>query len=287
MRLDNCFYSLIHSSRALCMAVLVHAFSFNEVLAADDTTCPTGKAVYLTIDTGHMGVAPLIAQVLRRQQVQATFFLANERTQASIGHPEGTSLDEHWAPWWLALSKDGHDVGSHTWNHAIWQADVGPMPADAKQARMVFRYTAGPNTGQRVELTAKQYCDELEQSAQRYKAMTGQKMRAIFRAPGGKTSPRLLQAASSCGWHHVPWTPAGFLGDELSSEKAPNAALLKQALNHVQAGDILLAHLGIWSRRDPWAPAVLEPLIIGLKRKGLCFATLRSHPLYRDLGFRP
>jgi hypothetical protein len=25
------------------------------------------------------------------------------------------------------------------------------------------------------------------------------------------------------------------------------------------------AHLGIWSRKDPWAPAVLEPLIVGLK----------------------
>jgi peptidoglycan-N-acetylmuramic acid deacetylase len=48
----------------------------------------------------------------------------------------------------------------------------------------------------------------------------------------------------------------------------------------VKAGDILLAHLGIWSRKDPWAPTVLEPLIQGLKSKGLCFATLREHPLY-------
>jgi peptidoglycan/xylan/chitin deacetylase (PgdA/CDA1 family) len=47
----------------------------------------------------------------------------------------------------------------------------------------------------------------------------------------------------------------------------------------VKAGDILLAHLGIWSRQDPWAPAVLEPLITGLKARGLCFATLREHPL--------
>ncbi len=42
-----------------------------------------------------------------------------------------------------------------------------------------------------------------------------------------------------------------------------------------------MAHLGIWSRQDPWAPAVLEPLIIGLKRRGLCFATMREHPQYR------
>jgi peptidoglycan/xylan/chitin deacetylase (PgdA/CDA1 family) len=41
----------------------------------------------------------------------------------------------------------------------------------------------------------------------------------------------------------------------------------------------MLAHLGIWSRQDPWAPAVLEPLITGLKARGLCFATLREHPV--------
>jgi peptidoglycan/xylan/chitin deacetylase (PgdA/CDA1 family) len=27
---------------------------------------------------------------------------------------------------------------------------------------------------------------------------------------------------------------------------------------------------------------VLEPLIVGLKERGFCFATLREHPAYRD-----
>ena len=76
------------------------------------------------------------------------------------------------------------------------------------------------------------------------------------------------------------WAPAGFLGDELPSETFPNTVLLQKALRDIRAGDILLAHLGIWSRKDPWAPAVLEPLIVGLKDKGFCFETLRSHPDY-------
>ena len=76
------------------------------------------------------------------------------------------------------------------------------------------------------------------------------------------------------------WTSAGFLGDELPSDRFPNSQLLKQALRDVKAGDVLLAHLGIWSRQDAWAPAVLEPLIQGLKARGLCFATLREHPQY-------
>ncbi|MGZ5848125.1 MAG: polysaccharide deacetylase, partial [Ramlibacter sp.] len=102
----------------------------------------------------------------------------------------------------------------------------------------------------------------------------------LFRAPGGKTSPKLLATARACGWAHVGWAPAGFLGDELSSESVSNAELLARALRNVRSGDILLAHLGIWSRKDPWAPAVLEPLIMGLKERGFCFRTLREHPLY-------
>ena len=76
------------------------------------------------------------------------------------------------------------------------------------------------------------------------------------------------------------WAPAGFLGDELPSDKFPNDRLLKDALAKIRAGDILMAHLGIWSRADPYAP-MLDPLIAGLKARGLCFATLREHPDYR------
>ena len=91
----------------------------------------------------------------------------------------------------------------------------------------------------------------------------------------------LLAAAEGCGYKYVGWAPAGFLGDELPSEKFSNARLLTQALDTIRPGDILLAHLGIWSRKDPWAPANLEPLIVGLKAKGFCFETLRQHPDFR------
>ena len=76
------------------------------------------------------------------------------------------------------------------------------------------------------------------------------------------------------------WSPAGFLGDELPSESAGNRQLLDRALRDIRSGDILMAHLGIWSRKDPWAPAVLEPLVVGLKERGFCFRTLREHPRY-------
>jgi len=228
------------------------------------------KPVYLTLDTGHMGVAPLVAEVLKREQVPVTFFLANEKTLDG-----GTSLDDTWAPWWKARAAEGHVFGSHTFDHVYWVADL-------KGGGFKVRPSAGPDAGKLLTWTAAQYCAELQRPADRFRAMTGEAMPRLFRAPGGKTSPALLAAAKSCGWTHVPWSPAGFLGDELPSDRYPNAQLLQRALDHIRPGDVLLAHLGIWSRQDPWAPAVLEPLVQGLKQRHFCFATLRDHPAYRE-----
>jgi len=230
------------------------------------------KPVYLTLDTGHMGVADLVAEVLRRQQVKVTFFAANEKTQAGDG-----SLGSFWAPWWKARAAEGHEFASHTFDHAYWRADLPGEPP-----RFRIRPSAGPHTGREFTWTAAEYCAEIGRAAQRLQEVTGRKPLPLYRAPGGKVSPRLLAAAKNCGFLHVGWSPAGFLGDELPSEAASNQGLLQKALRDVRSGDILVAHLGIWSRKDPWAPAVLEPLITGLKQRGFCFATLRDHPGYRE-----
>ena len=229
--------------------------------------------MYLTFDTGHMGIAPLVAEVLQRQHVRVTFFAANERTKEGDG-----SLGDHWAPWWKARAAEGHEFASHTWDHTYWRADLGSAAAPSFRVRP----SAGPREGQSFVLTAAQYCEEVTRSADRLKAITGKQPLPLFRAPGGKTSPHLLASAAACGYTHVGWSPAGFLGDELPSESATNDALLRKALRDVRPGDILLAHLGIWSRKDPWAPAVLEPLIVGLKERGFCFRTLREHPDYAN-----
>ena len=233
------------------------------------------KPVYLTFDTGHMGVAPLIADVLARHQVRVTFFAANERTQEGDG-----SLGEYWAPWWQARAREGHEFASHTWDHAYWRADLGGE-------RFRIQPSAGPRAGQRLELDASAYCAQIDRAAARLGELTGRPALPLFRAPGGKTSPALLEAARRCGYAHVGWSPAGFLGDELPSETYPNARLLAQALEHIRGGDVLVAHLGIWSRKDPWAPAVLEPLITGLKARGHCFATLAEHPTLGEAARRP
>jgi peptidoglycan-N-acetylmuramic acid deacetylase len=255
----------------------------NALLVALALALPTGhaaaapacdKPLYLTFDTGHMGVAPLVAEVLKRHEVKVTFFLANERTRTG-----GSSLDDTWAPWWRERASEGHAFGSHTWDHDSWLADT---PAGLR-----VKPSQGPQAGRVRVLDAPAYCRELERPAERFMAITGQRMGSIFRAPGGKTSPALLAAAQSCGWAHVAWAPAGFLGDELPSERFPNATLLAKALRDIRPGDVLVAHLGIWQRQEPWAPAVLEPLVAGLKQRGFCFATLREHPALGAAARRP
>lgn len=234
--------------------------------AANPAACPAG-AVYLTLDTGNMRHAEEIASILRKHQVKATFFLANEPT------PRGdTSLDPAWAGFWRALAGEGHAFGSHTWRH-------GRFGGDRDGGAVGYRPQFGEAAGRALSLTPAQVCEELGRVGKAFEAMTGRKLDPLWRAPGGYTTTNALAAAQNCGYAHVHWAPAGFLGDELPSERYPNDLLLKRALRDIRDGDVLIAHLGIWSRKDPYAP-MLDPLIDGLRKRGLCFRTLREHPQY-------
>jgi peptidoglycan/xylan/chitin deacetylase (PgdA/CDA1 family) len=221
-------------------------------------------ALYLTLDTGHMGPAEHIAATLNKHQIKATFFLANERTQRS-----DTSLDASWKDYWKERSEEGHAFGSHTWDHWKFVRDIGTeqvVYASGKQSRTLDR--AG-------------VCAELKKSEDAFRAMTGRGYDGLWRAPGGKTTPNALRFAESCGYKHVGWSSAGFSGDELPSEKFSSDKLIAQQLNSIRDGDILLWHLGIWSRKDPLYPR-LDELISGLKAKGFCFARITEHPKFRS-----
>ena len=238
------------------------------VLPAAALAQPCSGVVYLTFDTGNMRHAESIAETLRRHDVKATFFLANEKT-ARGDH----SLDAAWAGYWKQLAAEGHAFGSHTWRHGR----IGP---DAADGAVKYRPTFGQDEGRTITLSAPDFCAELKRPDAAFREFTGRPLDALWRAPGGKATPGALRTAQRCGYAHVQWAPAGFLGDELPSETHPNDALLAQALRNVRDGDVLMAHLGIWSRRDPFAP-MIDPLVAGLKQRGFCFRTLRDHPGYR------
>ena len=233
--------------RVVSLALLCSA-----LIGAETKKC-TGT-LYLTIDTGSMSQAERIRSILKKHNVKATFFVAQERTVN-----EDKTLDGAWAPYWKGLVADGHSFGSHTFRH-------GKLTGDTADGRIKYLVN-----GKTELLTKATFCEELRRSDTRFAELTGRKLDGFWRAPGGHTTPKAIEYAASCGYKHVDWAPAGFLGDELSSEKYPNAVLLKRALANLKAGDILMMHLGIWSRKDPWAPE-LEPLLTGLEAKGFCFA---------------
>jgi peptidoglycan/xylan/chitin deacetylase (PgdA/CDA1 family) len=236
-------------------------------VAAPAASCPAGT-VYLTLDTGNMREAERIAGILRTHEVKATFFLANERT------PNGDhALDDAWTAYWRARVAEGHAFGSHTYDHVY----VRGVAADGS---LTVRPQFGADAGRTLRWDGRALCREIERVGERFEAITGRRLDPLWRAPGGTAPPQAMAAAKGCGWAHVHWAPAGFLGDELPSETFPNDALLQRSLATIRGGDILMAHLGIWSRRDPYAPT-LDPLIAGLKARGLCFATLREHPGHR------
>jgi peptidoglycan/xylan/chitin deacetylase (PgdA/CDA1 family) len=247
----------------------MHRFRFAVLVGATALTISTQAAtckgtVYLTLDTGHMGPAEEMAAILRKHDVKATFFLANEKTQRG-----DTSLDPSWSAYWKARADEGHAFGTHTWRHWYFRGDT-----DDRVAYKPWAQSKGE------VLDAKAVCAELKKPDEVFKAMTGRALDPIWRAPGGKLTPNTIRFAEACGYKHVPWSAAAFSGDELPSEKFPSAALIKRQLANIRSGDILLWHLGIWSRKDPLWPR-LDELVGGLKAKGFCFARITEHPQWK------
>ena len=256
-------------SSVLLVLVTLAPASAATAFAAGASPAACKGTIYMTFDTGSQSQAELIARTLKQHAIKATFFLANEKTVNG-----DYSLDPAWAPYWKARVAEGHAFGSHTFDHVYVQRDL-------PDGRIEVKPQFGAKAGQRLNWTSQEYCNELKRVDQRFVELTGTHLDPLWRAPGGRLTPQLKAAGASCGLAHARWAEAGFSGDELPSEKVSNAVLLKRALDGLRAGDIFVAHLGIWSRTDPWAPAVLEPLISGLEQKGFCFATLRDHPDYR------
>jgi peptidoglycan/xylan/chitin deacetylase (PgdA/CDA1 family) len=243
------------SPKCLALILFIPAAQFG-AFSAHSQTCK--GTLYLTIDTGSMAPANEIANVLSKHKVKATFFIANEKTTRG-----DMSLAPSWTPFWKRLADEGHAFGTHTWRHWYFRGDVGD-----DQVKYV---PWGKKEGE--TLTQAQVCEELNKSDAALKAMTGRGVDPIWRAPGGRTTARTQSFAKQCGYAHVHWADAGFLGDELPSEQFPNKTLAANALNNLRDGDVMMMHLGIWSRKDPFWP-MLDPLLTGLKSKGFCFDTI-------------
>lgn len=231
-----------------------------------------GKPVYLAFAPGDMSVAPLVAVVLQRQQVRASFFGSAERTVTG-----GDSLDGQWAPWWRSRGGEGHAFVSATRDHVLWLGDEG-----GRSPQFRVRPMLGGLAGRSFTWGSDKYCENIAQAADRLTFLTGVPALPLFWPPEGRASPRLAAAAQACGYQRVSAAPIAFLVPGAPTAKGPTAAQIEQLVARTRPGDVVLAHLGVWSREVPQVPVGLDALIGGLKAKGFCFATLGEHPAYRD-----
>ncbi len=276
--LKRCKHALKVSALSTLSATSFYMFFLSTAQAQNECKA----RVFLTLDTGGMHQAEVIATILRRHQVKATFFLANEKTFRG-----DYALDFSWRDYWRARVSEGHQFGSHTFDHVYFKSDTVSTKPPAQKASEpsasavhVVRPQFGQQAGKSALWSDGQVCEELDRVQERFRRLTDKGLAALWRAPGGRAPEGVMRAAQACGYAHIYWAKAGFLGDELPSDRYPNEALLGKALAEIRDGDILMAHLGIWSRRDPFAP-MLDPLITGLKARGFCFDTIAAAVLSR------
>jgi peptidoglycan/xylan/chitin deacetylase (PgdA/CDA1 family) len=215
--------------------------------------------VYLTIDTGWGREAEAIAVTLRRREVPATLFLANEPSFNG-----STTLSDAWAPFWRDRAAEGHAFATHTWRHWYFRAD--PAPGEV-------RYLPAHGGGGEV-LDAAGLAAELRRPLERLREMApAARILPLWRAPGGRTTPNALALAQAAGFRHQGWTAHGFWGDELDSARHPNAALARQAIERTRDGEVVVLHWGVRDRQQPFA-LVLDQVLAGLQARGLRFALL-------------
>lgn len=242
--------------------LLVAGVALTATCAAQALVAPgCANPVYLTIDPASMDFAPRVAELLRRQQVKVTYWVSNQHTQNGDG-----SLGNLWGGWWNQVAQQGHEFASQTYDHVYWRGDLAGYKTSFR-----VRPSTGAFAGREFTYDAAKYCEQIERAARRIQDFTGKKTLPLFHAPGGGTSSKLLAAASACGYVHVGFSRAALLG---------RGAVLKTALAGIRSGDVLLLDLNATATSEPWAMANLEPLILGLKERGMCFATLRQHPAY-------
>ncbi|MBZ9753315.1 polysaccharide deacetylase family protein [Deinococcus sp. HMF7604] len=155
----------------------------------------TTQDAALTLDDApHPLYTPLLLDLLRRYGVPATFFVIGQNA-------------EHYPYFVRDMVKAGHQVGNHTYSHALLKT-----------------------------LTAGEVRSELARTSGLLRHLTGQDITA-FRPPGGGLNAAVLGAAAAQGLRTVMWSHDA--GDYL---KADAQSLQKAFAHHLHPGQITLLH---------------------------------------------
>ena len=202
--------AVLASSHAILLAGTLMP---NSRLFGPIVTRSSGVGLLITIDDGpDPRTTPELLEVLREHRLRAVFFLIGTRAER---HPELV----------LAIEKEGHEIGNHTYSHAagrFWC--IGPKGARREVER----------------------CDAVIES------LTGEKPK-FFRSPAGHSNPFVRLAAIRAGKTLMGWSVRGFDG-----VRTPRSSVLRRLKRAHQIPDaILLLHEGYDPAERGYDPAGL------------------------------
>jgi peptidoglycan/xylan/chitin deacetylase (PgdA/CDA1 family) len=158
------------------------------------------------------------------------------------------------------IAADGHEAGNHTDTHPHLTSYAG----DGRQAT-------------RPGVTRAFLQEELEQTARRWREVTGTPMAPIWRAPFGEHNAEIRRWALEAGYWHVGWTGgrAGldgldWISDPTNRSYRTAGRVVDLLVSRATNGGIILLHLGS-EREDPVATRVPE-MLDRLTARGFRFA---------------
>jgi peptidoglycan/xylan/chitin deacetylase (PgdA/CDA1 family) len=190
---------------------------------------PRGKSqIAITFDAGaNAECFDDLITALESARVHSTFFITGNWAQRN----------SHCAE---AITKHGHEVGNHTWNH----------PDLTKQSDEIIR-------------------EELTRAEMLLTEITKQSPRPRFRAPFGARDNRVLRIAANLGYRSIYWTI-----DSLDSVEPRKSLefLIDRITGKTDAeldGAIILMHVGEKSTAD-----ALPVIIADLQRRGFRLVTI-------------
>lgn len=190
---------------------------------------PRGKSeIALTFDAGAEAdcFEDLIA-ALQGAQVHSTFFITGNWAQKNRDCA-------------AAITKHGHEVGNHTWNH--------------------LNLTKQPDDVVREEISrAEIFLTEL----------TGQNPRPLWRAPYGERNDRVLRIATNLGYRSIYWTLDSLDGVEPVKASQFLIDRITRKSDSELDGAIILMHVGVKSTAD-----ALPAIIANLQGRGFRLVTV-------------
>jgi peptidoglycan/xylan/chitin deacetylase (PgdA/CDA1 family) len=232
--------SILHASRPRADQKTPSAIAQGTGPLGEIVRGPRGKSeIAITFDAGAEAECfEDLISALESAHVHSTFFVTGNWAQKNRECA-------------AAITKHGHEVGNHTWNH--------------------------PNLTQQPDNIVR---EEISRAEVILNELTGQSPRPLWRAPYGERDDRVLRIASNLGYRSIYWTLDSL--DGVEPIKTPGF-LINRITNKTDTeldGAIILMHVGFKSTAE-----ALPVIIADLQGRGFQLVTVSM--LLESTGRRP